>query len=71
MSDRTVKYYSTGLRPMDWNSVMNKIEAYKEWAIVHDSKEERWEVWVEGRLLDTVFTQSEAERSMRGYQQSR
>ena len=61
MSDRTVKYYTTGLRPMDWNGVMDRIEANDEWAIVHDTKENRWEVWIEGHLRDTVFTRSEAE----------
>jgi hypothetical protein len=65
MSDRTVHYYTTGLRVGDWNSVMNRIEANKEWAIVHDTQDEMWEVWCEDLKNCSCFTKAEAEEEIR------
>ena len=70
MSDRTVKYY----RAYDFGSkmgAMDRVEERKEWAIIQDTYENPdqpyWEVWVRGELKDHVFSQREAEESMRKY----
>ncbi len=70
MGDRTVKRY----RAYDFSTkmgAMDRIEQRKEWAIVQDTYEHPdqpyWEVWADGELKDTVFSQREAEESMRKY----
>ncbi|MFC6084128.1 hypothetical protein [Sphaerisporangium aureirubrum] len=56
---RSVKYYTQGRVPGDWNSVQNRIERNSEWAIVHDIAEGRWEVWCDGRMYTGTCTDKE------------
>ena len=70
MGDRTVRRYVIDSFAMKMG-VMDRIEDRKEWAIVQDIYEHPdqpyWEVWVNGELKDTVFSQREAEEDMRKY----
>ncbi len=70
MGDRTVKSY----RAYDFSTkmgAMDRIEQRKEWAIVRDTYEHPdqpyWEVWSDGKLKDTVFSEREALESMHKY----
>lgn len=63
----SVEFYEHGKGRGNFMLVMNKIEAKRQWAIVHDLEEDRWEVWVDGQNVDTVYTQGEAQKSMQRF----
>ena len=62
-----VQFYDVGRGRANQMLVMNKIEANQEWAYVHDLDEDRWEIWVDGENADTVFSWSEAQKSMKRF----
>ncbi len=70
MSERTVRSYTVGSFEMKM-SVMDRIERTKEWAIVKDVYEHPdrpyWEIWVDGKLKDTVFSERELKEDLRKY----
>ncbi len=70
MGERTVRLYVVDSFAMKMG-VMDRIEQRKEWAVVQDIYEHPdrpyWEIWVDGKLKDTVFSQREAEEDLRKY----
>jgi hypothetical protein len=56
---------------MDWNGVMDRIEANEECAIVHDVQQEAegkhpgWDVWIDGHLSGHGISEADAETQMR------
>jgi hypothetical protein len=66
VSDDSIAYYVQGLHPTDWRTIQARIQAGNEYAIVHDAKETRWEVWTDGEcFMATCETRAEAEATLR------
>lgn len=69
-----IKFYEQGLQAGDFMAVLNTIEHYRQWAIVHDHtgygnyfkpQPPNWQCFVDGHLMATFDTEREAEDYMR------
>ncbi len=62
-----VKFYEQGRVPGDYMGVLDRIEARREWAIVHDLSEKNWQVFVNGVSFGPSTTLREAEQLMQRF----
>lgn len=62
-----IMLYEIGKVSGDYHTVHNTIETRKEWAIVYDHSENRWEIWVDGEYMAPSFDRAEAEQIMDKY----
>ena len=63
---KPVQYYATNARTH--LGTMDRIEDRQEWAVLHDTVDNRWEVWIDGELqLYDGKSQQEALAMMQRY----